>query len=159
LSAAGGWPSTTTGCAANAKVETGTNKLNYYALDFDAATQEYAEWSVIMPSDYNAGTVTAVFYWTAASGSGDVVWGLQAMSGGNDDALDIAYGTAQEVTDTLIAAGDVHVTAATSAITIAGTPAAGDFVNFRVYRKAADGADTLAADARLLGVRVTFTRA
>jgi len=112
-----------------------------------------------MPSDYNAGTVTAVFYWTAASGSGDVIWGLQGMSGGNDDALDIAYGTAQEVTDTLIAAGDVHVTAATSAITIAGTPSAGDFVNFRVYRKAADGADTLAADARLLGVRVTFTRA
>jgi len=62
------------------------------------------------------------------------------------------------VTDTLITANDVHISAATAAITLAGTPAASEFVQFRVYRDTG-ATDTLAGDARLLGVRITFTRA
>jgi hypothetical protein len=44
-----------------------------------------------------------------------------------------------------------------SAITIAGTPAAGDVVFFRIFRKAADGSDTLAVDARLHAIWLTIT--
>jgi len=75
------WPSGTTGCATNAKWETSTNKVNLYSLDFDPTTQEYAEAGVVMPSDYNGGTVTAVFHWTSTgTGTGGVVWGVQGVA-------------------------------------------------------------------------------
>lgn len=135
-----------------------TNKETVYVLDFDQTTIEYAEWSLVMPSDYNAGTVTAVFYWTATTGTGVVNWAIQGLAFGDDDALDQAQGTAVLVSDTLITANDVHISAATSNITLGGTPAASEFVQFRVYRDTG-ATDTLAGDARLLGVRITFTRA
>jgi hypothetical protein len=159
LTAAGGWPSTTSGCAANAKTEYGTNDADLYTLDFDADANEYAQWTIpAMPSDWDAGTLTATFIWTAASGTGDVIWALQGRAYANDDAIDAAWGTAQTATDTLIATGDIHVTSATSAITLAGSPAAGQLVQLRVYRDADAGGDTLAADARLLGVKLVYTR-
>lgn len=159
LTAAGGWPSTTGGCAANTKNEYGTNDLDLYSLDFDQTTEEYAQWSVWMPDDWDAGTITAKFVWSAASGTGDVIWALQGRSFANDDAIDQSWGTAQTVTDTLLATGDIHYSSVTSAITLAGGPAAGELVQFRVYRDADAGGDTLNADARLLGVKLYFTRA
>ena len=65
-------------------------------------------------------------------------------------------GTAQSVTDTLLAAGDAHLSSATSATTPAGTVAAGNLTILQVSRTATDGSDTLAVDARLIGVEVTF---
>ncbi|WP_396275068.1 hypothetical protein [Hyphomonas sp.] len=112
-----------------------------------------------MPSNYNNGTITARFYWTASTGSGAVVWGCQGRAFGDDDALDQASGTAQTVTDTLLATNDMHVSGATSAITIAGTPAANKPILLQIYRDADAAGDTLAADARLLGVEITFTSA
>ena len=40
----------------------------------------------------------------------------------------------------------------------AGTPAAGDILLLRVKRVPADAGDTLAADAKLLGIVVTWTQ-
>lgn len=137
--------------------ETTTNKINLKCIDFNKDTEQYAFFGVPMPSYWDLGAITATFYWTAASGSGDVIFGLHGVATSNDDALDTALGTAQEVTDTLITAGDQHITSETAAITIAGTPAAGDWVSFRVYRKAAAAGDTLSADARLLGIKLVFS--
>ena len=96
------WPSTTAGCASNAKSELATNDINIYTLDFDATTQEYAEVSLAMPSEWDGGTVTAVFYWTHPSTTTNfgVVWNLAGRSYANDDALDQALGTAQQIADT-----------------------------------------------------------
>jgi len=150
-------PRTTTGCGVNSS-ETSTNKVNYDSLDFDTTTQEFAQFIVILPSNYTtAATVTAKFLWTADSGSGGVVWALAARALSDDDALDTAMGTAQQVADTLLAAGDMHISGATSAITIAGSPASGVPVVFEVKRVPSDGSDTLAVDPRLIGVIVTYT--
>lgn len=150
-------PATTTGCAALAQSETTTNKVNYKSLDFDAATEEYA-WLLAFqaPDWWDLSTITIRFHWTAASGTGDVIWGAAAVALSNDDALDTALGTAVTVTDTLLATGDVHVTADTSAITVGGTPAKGDLLFLRVYRDADAGGDTLGADAKLLGITVKY---
>jgi hypothetical protein len=111
-----------------------------------------------MPSDYNGGTVTAVFYWLSTSAStNSVVWGLAGRSYGDNEAIDQAYGTAVEVTDANNAANTVNISAATAAITLAGTPAASEYVQFRAYRLGS-GSDTLAATARLISVRITYTR-
>ena len=155
--AASQWiPRTTTGVGVDS-TETTTNRQNFDQLLFDAATDEFAQALVVMPSNYNAGTVTGRFYWTASSGSGAVVWGLQGLAYSDDDALDTATGTAQTVTDTLLAANDMMISGATSAITIGGTPGANKAVQFQIYRDADAGGDTLAVDARLLGVEISYT--
>jgi hypothetical protein len=149
-------PRTTTGAGIDSR-EQSTNKINTDELLFDAGTDEFAQAMIVMPSNWNAGTVTAKFHWTASTGSGDVVWGLQGRAYANDDALDQAMGTAQTATDTLTATNDVDITSATSAITLAGTAAAGNPVIFQVYRDADAAGDTLGADARLLGVEISYT--
>jgi len=149
-------PRTTTGCGINS-LEASTNKVNYDVLEFDPSTAEYAQVAIVMPSNWNAGTVTAKFHWTAASGSGSVVWGLSGRAYADNNALDQATGTAQTVTDTLLTAAYEHITSATSAITLAGSPAAGQMVIFQLYRDATNGSDTLATDAQFLGVEITYT--
>jgi hypothetical protein len=148
-------PKTTAGCGVDSR-ETATNDQNFDELLFDTGSDELADALVVMPSNYNNGTVTARFYWTAASGSGGVAWGIQGRAFANDDALDTAAGTAQLVTDTLIAANDMHITSATSAVTIGGTPAANTPIQFTIYRDVSDAGDDLAVDARLLGVEILF---
>lgn len=149
-------PRTTNG-AATGTTETGTNKVMLATLDFDAGTIEYAQFMFPMPKSWNEGTITAQFIWTAASGSGDVIWGIQGIAISEADPLDAAFGTAQEVTDSLTTANDNHTSSFTSAVTIGGTPAEGDLVCFQVYRKASDGSDTLGVDAKLIGIRLNFT--
>jgi hypothetical protein len=161
LTAGGGWPSITNGCQSPTLAQTTTNQVNFYYLGFADAAQTFANWAMPMPSDYDGGTITAVFYWVApVATAANVVWGIQARAYNDSDLLDQAFGTAQTVTDTNNSAiDDVNISAATSAITIGGTPAAGSYVQFRVYRDGAAVGDTLTAVAELLSVRITYTRA
>ena len=151
-----GWPSTTNGCSAVTKHEYGTNDVDIETMDFDPDAIEYAQWTKPTPLDYDGETMLAIFSWTAAASAGDVVWCIQGRSYANDDAIDQAWGTEQAVSDTWIADNDVHQTAATPSCTLAGTPAAGELVQFRVFRDVSD--DDLGGDAWLLAVRITFTR-
>jgi hypothetical protein len=155
VSASAMWPRTTGPCSDLTKTEIATSLFNIQSLDFDQTTQEFAQFQIALPRKWNNGTVTAVFYWTAAAGSGDVQWGISGGAYSNDDALTVAFGTAQTVDDTLIATNDLHITSATSAITLAGTPAAADFLAFQISRN--PGSDTLTADAKLLGVSIRIT--
>ena len=152
-------PRTTNGCGIDSR-ELTTNKINTDELLFDPAAIEYAQAMVVLPNNWNAGTVTARFFWTASTGSGSVVWALRARSYADDDALDQAMGTAQSVTDTLLATNDMHISAATSAITIGGTVANGNAIIFEAYRDATNVAsDTLGSDARFLGLQISYTAA
>ncbi|HYH69137.1 MAG TPA: hypothetical protein VD866_30870 [Urbifossiella sp.] len=125
-------------------------------FDFDQSQIETAEWVGVLPAHYTGGTFTAKFHWIAASGAGAARWAIQARAYADGDTLAQAFGTAQAVTDTLLATSQVQISGATGAVTIAGTPAAGQFVVFRVYRVANDAADTLNADARLVAVEITI---
>lgn len=152
-------PRTTNGCGIDSR-ELTTNKINTDELLFDPAAIEYAQAMVVLPNNWNAGTVTARFFWTASTGSGSVVWALRARSYTDDDALDQAMGTAQSVTDTLLTTNDMHISAATSAITIGGTVANGNAIIFEAYRDATNVAsDTLGSDARFLGLQISYTSA
>jgi hypothetical protein len=160
LTAGGGWPSVTSGSNIPVITETTTNRVNFYYIGFPDTIQTFANWSMPMPSDYNGGTITAVFYWVAGNASTNSVrWGLQARAFADGNLIDQAFGTAQEVTDANQANDSVNISAATPAITIGGTPAASNFVQFRAYRNPGDAADTLAATAELLSIRITYTRA
>lgn len=160
LTAAGGMGTSTSGGGDADKLpeqaETTTNKVNYHYLAM--ATGESVFWNIPMPLNWDAGTFTATFLWTAPSGSNDIKFEIKGISFANSDALDTAMGAAQSVEDTLITNGDVHISSATSAITLAGTPAAGEYVCVEVKRVAPGGVD-LVGDVHLLGVRIAYTAA
>lgn len=142
-------------------VETTTHDNMRLAYAFDGATKQYAAFEVAMPEGWDRGTIKAKFYWGAESGSsaGDTVeWEIAATALGDSDALDVAQGAAQVVSDTLLAndGGDMQVTAATPAVTVGGTPALGDVLNFKVARNVT-GTDDMTEDALLYGVLLQFT--
>jgi hypothetical protein len=158
--AAGMNPNTDNGAAGPNKVEFDTNDVDMYFMDYaDGATKLFAQADVVMPSDWDAGTVTATFYWTANSTSTNpVLWGCAGRSYGNFETIDQAMGTEQTVQDALNGtANQVAISAATSAITITGAGAS-ELVHFKFSRDPTSGSDTLAATARLVAVVITFTR-
>jgi len=139
--------------------ETTTNKLNRRTLDFDPSTSEFAQFAWRMPKRWNEGTVTFRPVWSHGSTTTNfgVVWRLSGVALSNDDAMDAAQGTAQTSTDTGGTTDDLYEGPESSAITIGGTPAEGDFVVFEVSRLPSDGSDTMAVDARLLGIVLHIT--
>ena len=144
-------PSATGGCAALATIATSANQPDVQSLDFDQTTAEYAQFSIAMPKRWNLGTVTFKPVWSHAGGGATFgcIFTLQGLARSDDDPLATAYGTAQSSSDTGGTANDIYVGPESSAITIAGTPAAEDVVFFRVAR---DISDTLNLDARLHGL-------
>lgn len=151
------WARTTAGAGGLTKTETGTNKINYQSFEFDTTTQEYVQFSWVPPRNYDNGTVKAIFYWTNAAGlsTETVDWTIAGVAISNDDPLEVAMGTAIVTTDTWIAQNDVHISALSSAVTIAGTPADSDFIMFEISRKTST--DNLTGDARLLGIVLEFS--
>ena len=152
---ASGMMSRTTNGAAAGFTELATNDVMLASKDFDQTTSEGVQFYVPMPKSWNEGTITAQFGWTAASGTGTVIWSIAGTAFSDDDALDTAFSGAVSATaDTLLTANDMHITAVTSAITVAGTPTESDFVIFQITR---DVADTLNADAKLIWCKLFVT--
>lgn len=143
------------GGAASADV-TATD-YQYYVLDFDQTTPEFAHFNISMPSSSDEGTLTFVPVWTAAGGSAaeTVVWQLAARAISNDDVIAGTLSAPVNSTDALIATGDLHRGPESSALTPENTWAANDTLIFRFGRL--PGSDTLAADARLLGIELYIT--
>lgn len=138
--------------------EDATNDLIEDSLAADTSTQEFATTDVTMPAGWDGGTITVQPAWRGTgSAAQTVVWGFSAVAVSNDDAMDAAPGTAQTSTDTWLADGDLHVGPATSAITIAGTPATGNADRIRLKASRNPASDTLSGDARLQYVIVTCT--
>jgi len=150
---------TTTNGAAGAAVETTATRPELKVLDFDAGTAEYAQFSIAMPKSWNLGTVTYQVFWTPSNtNTGNCIFGLQGLSCTEGDTADAVFGTAIEVTDAGIATvEDVQMTAVSSDMTIAGSPADNDYTFFQLYRDAADGSDTFTGDARVLGIKLFYT--
>ena len=162
LSASGMSAQATNGCAPIAITSMGTNKQDIRTLDFDKDAVEYAQ-SVLfaMPSDYNGGTFTYKLFWKHAATTTNfkVAWAVDAIAYADDLALDTAFGTAVQVNDTGGTTTDYYVTPESAAGTPGGSAAAGCGMIVRVRRVATDGTnDTLAIDAGLLGVQLTYTR-
>jgi hypothetical protein len=154
------WVSTIDGATPTQQVEYATNRQDLMLIDFQAGSTFYAQAGVVMPSDWNGGTVTATFYWLVnGTGSGNVRWGCQGRAYAANDAIDQAWGTGQVVTQAGSGtANQLLISSATAAITFSGAPAASQYVQFRIYRDGGNAGDTLTDWARLLGVMISFTR-
>lgn len=151
--------SRTTNGAAAGSVETTTNKVMIDTLDFDTATTEYAQFSMMMNKGWDLGTLVFQAVWSHPSTTVNfgVAWALQARSFGNSGPADSAFGTAVVLTDTGGTTDDIFLTGESAAMTVGGTLADEEWVVFQVYRDTADGADDMAVDARLHGIKVGYT--
>lgn len=152
--------STATNGAAFSTTEYATNDINVGYLAFDGATEEFAEFQMPMPEDWDRSTIKAKFFWTSASGStaGDTVeWKLAVGALSNDDAIDAALGTSQVISDALLTDNgtDLQISGATPALTVGGTPALGDLIHFKVSRNVG-GTDDMTEDAWLFGIWIQY---
>jgi hypothetical protein len=135
--------------------ETTTNKNNFIYANISNAAGQNVQWIVDMPADWDGGNIIANFLWSVQSGSGNVNWTLSGLRFDNDAAIDAALPLISFKVDTVITAGDLHVSDATTAAAITG---AGNVVIFKVGRSSTD--DTLAAvPGQLIGVRLKYAKA
>ena len=149
----------TTNPADAAQVETTATRPDLKVFDFDASTKQYTQFTVAMPKSWNEGTLTYQVYWSpSTTNTGNAIFGLQAVACADSDTIDVAYGTAIEVTDAGIGTvEDQQITSESSAMTVAGSPAAGEQTYFQLYRDAADGSDTFTGECRVLGIKLFYT--
>ena len=149
---------TTNGADAE-QVETTATRPDMKVFDFDASTKQYTQFTIAMPKSWNEGTLTYQVYWApSTTNTGNAIFGLQGVACADGDTIDVAYGTAIEITDAGIGTvEDQQITSESSAMTVAGSPAAGEQSYFQLYRDAADGSDTFTGECRVLGIKLFFT--
>lgn len=153
-------PTVTNGCAAHQDIELTTNQPNITVLDFDATSDEAAQFSICFPKEWNLGTVTFQLWWTSVgSDTTGIAVGLQGVAVSNDAVYDVAFGTPQLITDNLTTTSDeIYVSdEVATPITINGTPADDDICFFRVFRDVSNGNDTMTQDMRLIGIKLFYT--
>lgn len=159
LLSSGMWASTTLP-AGQGTVEMSTNKQNFKYISFADGAYSYCEVGFPLPADYNGSTMTAVFYWMhpATTVNFGVCFGIQGRAYANDDSGDQAWGTEVTAVDTGGTTSDIYISPATSAMTLAGSPAALQWAQLRVRRVYDNGSDNMAVAAYLLGALLTYTR-
>jgi len=154
---AGAMYTVTTNGAEYATRELATNDIMISSFNFDPTTSEKAQFNWATPANWDAGTIRAKLYWTTTGGgaSDTVDLDLAAVGFANDNPMDATVGTAQNMTDTWIADDDLHVSSYSSAITIAGSPVAGELVVFQLSRDVAT--DDLVSDLEVLGILLEYS--
>ena len=150
-------PSSTNGCAEIDDIETTSGRPDLQVLDFDTSSDEFAQFSVGFPQSWNAGTVTFQAYWTSSgTNTGTVAWAMAGVCCGDNDTIDVAYGTPVVATAKAHSGTveDLNVSAESGAVTITNA-AKGELVFFTIFRDVS--ADDNTGDARLIGVKITYT--
>lgn len=130
--------------------------MDYYL--FDSVTEEGVQFKIAMDDTWDLSTIKFKIYRDAsvwASAADTVSWWVKAWALSNDDAIDAALGTQVVVNDVVIAVGDLHVSPASVALTVWGTPALWDMCVFQVVRNVS-GTDDMTEDAKLLGISLQF---
>ena len=152
------YPSTTNPCSDLTQVETTALRPDLKVLDFAAAADDFAQFSIAFPKSWNEGVVTYQVFWTPSStNTDDCIWSLQGVSVIDNGTIDVAFGTAVAVTDAGIGAiEDQQVSAVSGDLTIASA-AVDAQTYFQIFRDANAGGDTFSGVARLLGIKIFFT--
>ena len=126
----------------------------WYELLFDDAGTRYAQWQVALPRNADLKDVTITIVWKAAARAGNVRWTIGYQAVGDDDVWDaatVAFGTDGEdaVKGT---AEDMNEYSRSATF----TGATGDALRIRIARVGGHANDTMAGDAKVLGVKLTL---
>jgi hypothetical protein len=158
-------PSETDGATAATKGYA-TEGMTHDVMTFAGADNDtHAAFDVVMPEAWDRGAIKVKVYWTAGGDANIDEWVefyLAAGARSDDDALDAALGTAVNIVDQFIAADDLHVSPASAALTVGGTPALGDLIHFKLSRDydhdSGGGGVAMDVDAHVLGVLIQYQK-
>lgn len=141
------------------------NQTTHDAMRFPYSTQQetFVDFNVSLPDDWDAGTVKAKLFWrlsgvNSASPDTNVKFGVACAAYGDTDDYSVLLGNRVTVIDTVHGTSEIHITPATPAIPVGGTPAAGKMLHFQVSRMFQALEDSMSADANLLGVLLQYRR-
>ena len=149
-------PNTTNGCSGLDQVEL-SNGPELRVLDFDASSDENAQFTVCFPKSWNEGTITFQAFWTVTgTNTGTVAWGLSGVSIADDVSINTAFGTNVVATAKAFSgtSNDMTVSAVSGAVTVASA-AVDTQTYFQIMRDVS--ADDQSGDARLLGIKLFYT--
>lgn len=153
------YPGISNGANAIQQREQGTfnQQVKYIAFPDLADTIAYLDW--FPPQNWDAGTVKFKLYWTTelpSVAAETIEIEISGVAKSNDDAIGgVDFGTAVVLTDTLTAVNDILLTPQSASMTIAGTPAKFDWVQFKFLRDIS--ADNLQGEVQLIGCVIEFT--
>ena len=151
-------PTVSNGCANITDVETTSGRPDMQVLDFDASSDEFAQFSVAFPKSWDEGNLTFQVYWTTTATDTDgVAWMLSSVKVANDSTIDVNYSNSATVTDSALgAAEDLCVSAESGNLPVSGA-SVDDLVYFKIQRDHDNAHDDMAEDARLIGIKIFFT--
>jgi len=132
-------------------------------LDFDAAADESAIFSGVLPRHYAGGGLTVTIVWMASSATtGDVIWNA-AIERLEDEGTDLdanSFAAAQAAAAATAPATNGALQYTTIAFTAGAqmdSLAVGEAFRLQITRDADNGSDTMTGDAELLTVEVKET--
>lgn len=139
-------------------VETGNFNM-IVTYDFNASTNDHVQFHLPMPSSWNEGTVSYKVIWSHANTTTNfgTVWELAGVAFGNGESSNAAFGTGVQVSDTGGSNLAFYTTDESAAVTVAGSPAAGELVLFQLKRVPGNASDTCAVAAKVHAVELFVT--
>lgn len=123
--------------------------------DFDAATRESLWGAFQAPKSYDLSTLTVQALWGHANTSGNfgVTWGFRAVAlTDGENIANQAMGTQVNVSDTGGTQNFTYRSADSGNITVGSNVSARDLIVFELSREPAEANDTMAVDAKLVGL-------
>jgi len=132
-------------------------------VKFGTVYDESCEFDLVLPDDWDKGSMKAKFLWTvndsSASANTNVKWAIGCISTADGGAVSTAPTTFTDVTDAISQVNNLQRTVATAAFSPDGTTGDGNLLHFVVKRNnAGPPSSPLTKDALLLGVWIQFAR-
>lgn len=154
------WTARTTNGAEFEEFEFTTNDVAYSTYNFSTSTVEGICTAVLLPAmwDHTATIRFRVTYTQASTSAGGVTWELHYQSVADDESGDgtwLGGGASWQIDDTAGTGEDIYTTAWATGGTF--TSADADLLVLRITRAVGDANDTMALDAKLIGVEVEWT--
>ncbi|WP_419787203.1 phage tail protein [Pseudodesulfovibrio sp.] len=141
-------------------LETPNNGMVYQVVDMPINADSQFHISYPMPEGWDRGTIKAKVLWLPYDGEAEgneltLLLAAGAVSPG--DSLDVAMGAAVTLSDAVIGNGLLHVSDASAAMTVGGTPELGDLLHFVLTRDVDGGTTNMTGVAAIIGLLIQYT--
>lgn len=124
-------------------------------FDFAPGVDQDVQFNMMMPDEWDLGSIRYKFYWSAATvaGVGNVSWGISSVAISDGVSYDFNFNSPSFVSDTFSSATFLSISGP-AAQTPENTPTLQDMIFFRIRRSGST--DSYTQDARLLGVAIQY---
>lgn len=147
------------------QLETDTNKIQHFVWSFDPSlTNGGGAFTIRMNNKWNRGNINCSIVLSQKTNStGNAVFGIRTTSLDNGDSIDLTQGVTCNIAIPMGTANTLYVSNTTHYIVgpiVAGnlnTSEENPTLYFEVNRNSSDALDTMAIDARLHGIELTYT--